>query len=368
MSLASLLGQAFAVAGKELKEALREPQIALLFLILPAFFIFSYYLAYGQIGSSLASWLKVVAVDLDGGPRAASVLDALESARFEGSASLDMRREGDPAAARALLAEGRASLLILLPRGFGDEGRLVFERDPRSDTAAFAETIARACLEAGSAARIETQFLSGTGTANDFQLSVPGLLVFGATFGVLTQALLLVRESSRGTIARLRMSPLRASGFFAGFSISSLAWSAAQAAIAWLAALACGFGAAGGVALPILVILVYSLAASGCGLLTACMTSSETGAATVCMVFIGPLAFLSGAVFPLPPATLFEAFGRRVALQDLLPSTHAVTALTDLMIYGRAPSAYSMAGLSALAAALLVAGSLAYRGARLRAY
>jgi ABC-type multidrug transport system permease subunit len=368
MSIRRFWSQASAVAVKGLKEGLREPQIAILFLFLPAFFVFAYYLAYGQYGNSLDSWVKIVAVDLDGGVRAESVIDTLSSARFEGSPAMGLRRESDLGRARTMLAEGRATLLIILPKGFAEEGRLVFERDPRSDMAALAESIARGSLEEGSARRIDYQFLPGTGTANDFQLSIPGLLVFGTSFGVLTQALFLVRESSRGTITRLRLSPLRAGGFLAGFSMSNIAWSAAQALIAWLVALACGFGASGGIVLPVLVILLYSLAATGCGLLTACMASSEAGAATVCMLFIGPLAFLSGAAFPLPAMGLFNAFGRIVSIQDFLPSTHAVRALTDLMVYGKAPSGYSIAGLVLLSAASLAAGALVYRRTRLRAY
>lgn len=368
MSIRRLWGQASAVAGKGLKEGLREPQIAILFLLLPAFFVVAYYLAYGQYGASLDSWVKIVAVDLDGGARAESVINTLQSARFEGSPAMGLRKEKDLGLARRMLAEGRATLLIIFPKGFADEGGLIFERDPRSDMAALAESIARGSLDNGSASRIDHQFLPGTGTTNDFQISVPGLLVFGASFGVLTQALFLVRESSRGTITRLRLSPLRAGGFLAGFALSNLAWSAAQATIAWLAALACGFGASGGIALPVLIILLYSLAATGCGLLTACITSSEAGAATVCMLFIGPLAFLSGAAFPLPAVGLFTAFGRTVSMQDFLPSTHAVTALSDLMVYGRSPSGYSMACLLLLSAASLATGALVYRRTRLRAY
>jgi ABC-2 type transport system permease protein len=371
--------QALAVAGKGLKEGAREPQIALLFLFLPAFFIFVYYLAFAQIGNSLASWLKLVAVDQDGGRRAASLVAALEDSRFEGAAALSVRREMSLSGARALLAEGGASIILVLPKGFETEGRLVIERDPRSDTAAFAETMARGVAEEwaatakpgqrlGMASRIDYQFLPGTGTLNDFQLAIPGLLIFGISFGVLTQALFLVRESSRGTLARLRLSPLGAGGFLAGFTLSNLGLSGAQACIAWLAALACGFHAAGGAFIPVIVLFIYSLAVTGCGLLTACMTVSEAGAATLCMVFIGPLAFLSGAAFPLPAMNLFSAFGKTVSIQDFLPSGHAVTALTDLMVYGRQPSPYSMAGLSILTLALLFIGALVYRRSRLRAY
>jgi hypothetical protein len=94
---------------------LARAQVALLFLSLPAFFFLVYYLAFGRLGA-LSEWLSVGLVDLDGARGRHPRSRELEGTRFKGSAALSLSRKKSVAAAR--LADGRASLLVILTPGF----------------------------------------------------------------------------------------------------------------------------------------------------------------------------------------------------------------------------------------------------------
>ena len=52
------------------------------------------------------------------------------------------------------------------------------------------------------------------------------------------------------------------------------------------------------------------------------------------MVFIGPLAFLSGALFPLPGTGAVKIGGLAFSANDLIPTTEAVRVLSDGLVRG----------------------------------
>jgi ABC-type polysaccharide/polyol phosphate export permease len=85
------------------------------------------------------------------------------------------------------------------------------------------------------------------------------------------------------------------------------------------------------------------------------------------MIFLVPLAFLSGAVFPLPPAPLFTLAGRTLQVYDLLPTAHATTALRRVLIYGDGLEqvGFEIVVLLISTGLILAAGVLLYRRMKL---
>ena len=53
---------------------------------------------------------------------------------------------------------------------------------------------------------VRYEFLPGTGTLSDFQVGVPGLIVFGIMFAIITSALVMTRDMVRGTFKRMRLA------------------------------------------------------------------------------------------------------------------------------------------------------------------
>ncbi len=60
--------------------------------------------------------------------------------------------------------------------------------------------------------------------------------------------------------------------------------------------------------------------------------------------------FFSGSIYPLPKITLFNLAGQAVGLYDILPPTHAVTALNKILVLGAGPGevVYEMTALTFL--------------------
>jgi ABC-2 type transport system permease protein len=83
-----------------------------------------------------------------------------------------------------------------------------------------------------------------------------------------------------------------------------------------------------------------------------------------------PLGFMAGAFFPLPRQVLGELGGRTYMLYDVLPWTHAVSALRSVLTYGTGLSGdviVETAWLIFLTAILFIVGVLTYAGVRLKA-
>ena len=104
------------------------------------------------------------------------------------------------------------------------------------------------------------------------------------------------------------------------------------------------------------------------GLIAACFAHNDGEAANLGTVFLMPMAFLSGAVFPMPAMPLFTMGGHVVQLYDIFPSAHAAEAMRRVLIYGDGPAAvaYSLAGLTVLSALYLALGVVIYRQLKLR--
>jgi ABC-2 type transport system permease protein len=189
------------------------------------------------------------------------------------------------------------------------------------------------------------------------------VIVFGVLFGVITSALMLAREQTSGTLQRIRLSRASAAQVLGGITLANLALALVQVPITFLVALAFGFRSPGSLWLGIGLALLLSLAATGCGFISACFSHSEGEATFIGTGVMVPLVFLSGAIFPMPPANLFSAAGRTVQVYDMMPSTHAADAMRRVLLFGDslAEIPYQAAMLAGLSLLLLGLGAWFYQ-------
>jgi len=178
------------------------------------------------------------------------------------------------------------------------------------------------------------EYVTGTGNLNDFQFGVPGVIIFGIVFGVMYTAILLVREVIGGAFQRLRLANVTGLDLLGGITLAQMVICLVQTAVTLLVAWCCGLQSAGSYLLLGVFALVISLASTGCGMITACFSKSDGEAANLSMLFILPLVFFSGAMYPMPPMPLFSLFGKTIFLADLMPTTFATDAIRRIMIYG----------------------------------
>jgi ABC-2 type transport system permease protein len=169
------------------------------------------------------------------------------------------------------------------------------------------------------------------------QYLTPGLLGWavatGAMFG---SALTLVTWRQLKVLRRLRLSPvstLAVVGARVGVSIAvALAQGVVFVAVAMLPTFGLQLTGYWWMAAPLMIAGTFAFLAIG--LLAGSFTKTPEAASAVANLVVLPMAFLSGAFFPLDAA---PAWVLRVA--DLLPLRHLVDGMLDVMVRGQAPAA-----------------------------
>jgi len=376
--------RALLIARKTIWEAWREPQLLGVFLVFPALMIAIYYAAFGQPAQSMARYLNILIWDQDGGAQAQEFVGAIRDMQFEGSPVFGVEMVSAQAEAETSLAEHQAALLLVIPDGFSrslqsESARPAAVRlvgDPLSDNYAFARSFLSQVVEEFTRGKtgwtdpepVRYEFVTGTGTLSDFQFGVPGVMVFGILFGVVASALVLVREFVNGTLRRMRLARVRSLDLVLGIVLAMAGLSLVQLPLAFGVALLFGFQSPGSLLLAIGIGLMLSITATGFGMLAAAFARSDGDATNLSTLLMLPLVFLSGAIFPMPPAQIATLGGRTISLYDLMPSTHAAEAMRRVLVYGDGPSeiAYSLAGLTLLSLLSLAVGVWLYQRLRIR--
>jgi ABC-2 type transport system permease protein len=201
------------------------------------------------------------------------------------------------------------------------------------------------------ASRVEDDSLS------PIEFFTPGLLSYGISMGaVFGVALTLVVWREKGLLRRLRLAPLRPSEIAAGRIVLSLGIAFVQL----LLFLAVGvllfdlsLDASWWMAFPL--IFVGTLAFLAIGLITGAITKTEEGASAVANLITLPMAFLSGAFFPIDLAPDWLQ-----AVSKVLPLTYLIEGLQDVMVRGLGAAA-ALPDLAVLAAFAVALGTLGIR-------
>jgi ABC-type multidrug transport system, permease component len=188
------------------------------------------------------------------------------------------------------------------------------------------------------------------------QYLTPGLLGWavatGAMFGA---ALTLVTWRQKKVLRRLRLSPVSTpivSGARIGVSIVvALVQGAIFVAVASLPVFGLRLAHYWWMSIPLLI--VGTLAFFAIGQLAGSFTKTPEAASAVANLIVLPMAFLSGAFFPLQNAPDWLN-----AISNLLPLRHLVEGLLDVMVRGQGPSAV-LPELGILFGFAVVVGSIA---------
>jgi ABC-type multidrug transport system permease subunit len=356
------LARVWAVARKDLLELAREPQMLLLSLLTPLFFMVISALGYA---GTLKPATYAILVD-DPGQAAPALVQRLEQARYpDGRPAFQLLPAGGtPAEVDAALKQGAAAALVRFGRD--EQGGLVFTL--RGDGAALRYTLASQELDRWLGAeldalagrprpvRTETLPLNPYAPLNDFDAYAAGMFTFAILLLIPQTAMLVGREVRWGTLRRLQLSLLSPLELFCGITLAQLGIAVVQVGLLFFTALAFGFNNHGSLGLAIGIGLLMSFGAIGMGLVTAGLVKSDTDALNIGSVFSMVQVFLSGSFFALPAPALFVLGGHTVRLFDFIPATNALMALNLVLTGG--------AGLSEVAFRLLLAGllSLIYFG------
>lgn len=374
--------KALTIARKTLREMGREPLMLALLLLFPALLVVLYSVSFNVGGAGLSQFLRLLALNEDRGAAGGQFVQALRDAEYEGKPLFVVDVVSAREEAAPTLAERKAALLIVLPSDFsarldaGDAPPLELVGDQTFDYYVFArgflvgiaEQFAATYRGLGALPPVYAmEFVSGTGTMSDLQFGIPGTLIFGVMLGVIYVAMILVREQSGGTLDRLRLTRAAAADLLIGVALAEALLGAVQVLFAFGVATLFGFQSAGSLLLAALIGVLVSLTVTGLGLLTASFAKTDGQAAALATVFMVPLVFLSGAVFPMPKMPVAEIGGRVLNAYDVLPTTFAGEAMRRILVFGDGPAqiGFELAALVVLTALLLAGSVIVYRRRRL---
>jgi ABC-2 type transport system permease protein len=356
-----------SVFRKSLVEQFRNFWVLILVIICAPVFVFAYWLFVGGGGSTTYDVL-VINEDMgtqlpDGAAFSAGegAVAAIEAIAYpDGQPILDVALVTDRAGAEAQLRDRDAAALIIIPADFSQVLVRAMETPAAAETSrpmttaitlvgdltnpyyAVAAVMASSAVDDYAAAftgetrtvGYEEIALGASAARTEFEIYVPGLLVFAVVMLVFPAAMDAAREAESGTLRRLQLTRMTAFDFLAGISAVQTLVGIASVALAFLTATALGFRSLGPLWVAILVGAVSALSVVGVGLIVAAFSRTVTEAFVIANFPLIILMFFSGAIFPIPGVPLFTVAGRRIGLYDFVPLTHGVGALNKVLVMG----------------------------------
>jgi len=341
-------------------ENLRDWKILILILTLAPFFVVLMYFYFGDA----AVTYRVVFLNHDEGATTADgatwnggdfLISELKKVQYpDGKNVLKIDRGEDMAAARRRLMDRSADLIVEIPEGFtrvlleykaGKKPAPVVVKtigDPANVkyimAAAWCDSIAAKYAAEMTGQKgpleLETEGVSPMKSLNDFDLYVPALLALSMMGLMFTAAATLIREKDKGTLVRLRISNMTAFEWLSAVSLTQVVIGLLALGLTLLTAVAMGYETSGSLLAFAAVGLLSSLAIIAISLIVAAFLRTIFDLMTVGCFPYFLLLFFSGGMFPLPSLQLFALAGRPIHVNDILPTTHSISALGKILNSG----------------------------------
>lgn len=374
-----------SVFRKSLQEQIRDILTLSLTLAFAPFFVFLYWLFFPSGSTTyevlvLNNDLSVELADgtiLAGGDELAEAMKDVTYA--DGSTLLEVSVVTDRTQAESRLRDRDALVLVVVPAGFSRaiQSAREGEETPATESVTFvgdlthpyyavAAVMANAALDQYVQAvtgqeppiQVMEEALGASAVRSEFEIYVPGLLVFAVIMLVFVASMTLAREVESGTLRRLRITRMTSLDLLGGISATLVLIGVVAVVLTFLVAYALGFRSQGPLWVAIVISAVTSLSVVGMGLVVACFSRTVAQAFVVANFPLTLFMFFSGAIFPVPTVPIFTLGGHTVGLYDILPPTHAVVALNKVLTLGAgaADVVYELTALLLLSAAYFAAG------------
>ena len=371
---------------KSLREQAREWSTMSLSLIIGPFFVLLYWL---MIPSGSTTY-GVLVLNEDRGASGAEAIAVLEELAYaSGDPLLAVAPVTDREHAETLLADREAELLLIIPDDFS---AVLLAAAQGDESAAEAITLvgdltnpyyAVGAIMASSAVDEYVQQLSGatrpigveeialgaSGARSEFDLYVPGLLIISVVMLVFIVSMTITYEVEAGTLTRLRLTRMTAFDLLTGISLATILLGIIALLLTFLAALALGFESQGPIWAALLIGAITAVAVVGVGLIVAAFSRTVSQAFIIANFPLIFFMFFSGAIYPLPRIRVFALAGRVVSLYDIIPPTHAVSALNKILTLGAgiADILYELIALAVLSAVYFAVGIWLFQQRHMRA-
>ena len=386
----------WSLVEKTALENLRDWKILVMTLSFAPFFAVLMYLYFHE---AAATPHRVLVVNRDAGAPANGdgsfnagrdlVAEMREAKHPGGTQVLRVLEAGDAAAAREQVESGSVDLVVEIAERF-TETLLAAQRgtepppavvttygDPtnaRYVLAAFwSDALVYQFAAAFTATPVPIELLaettSGADALSEFDLYVPGLLVLAVIMLMFTAAASLIKEKDKGTIVRLRISNMTAFEWLSAVTLTQIVLGVLAVALTLVTTLALGYETSGSMMALLVISALSCLAVIAISVLVAAWLRTIFDLMTIgCFPFF-VLMFFSGSMFPLPDLRVFELFGRPVNVNDILPTTHSISALGKVLNHGAGlrDVTFELAAIALLTALLYAVGTWLFIRRHMRA-
>jgi ABC-2 type transport system permease protein len=331
----SILRTALLVAGKDLRQRLRDRSALVIAFVAPLVLASIIGLAFGGHDAFRATY---AVADADRGPVAAGFTDGVLAS--PGLRDLVAVRRVGPGEARALVDRGEVDAAFLLPAGLSasvQQGRPATVTVVESGENPIAGQVARALADAyaaelAAAGRLPARLVEGRSGGPTIEAASyfgPSMAIFFLFFTVSFGARSILAERRQGTMRRLLASAAPPGGVLAGKALAAFTLGTASMLVLWLATTLV-FGADWGDPLAVVALTVSSvLSAIGITALVVTLARTDEQAEGYSLLVVFTLALLGGNFIYL--AQLPEPL-QRAAL--LTPNGWALRGFVDLVADG----------------------------------
>jgi len=178
---------------------------------------------------------------------------------------------------------------------------------------------------------IETP-LGSSGQLSDFEMAVPGLVIFSIIMLMLTASVAMIAEVENKTMLRLKLSRVKTLELMGGITLVQILVGFLSVLFTLCAAAALGFRFQGSMALAFLIVLLTTVSIIAFSLFIAAFSKSVTQVLIIGNFPLFIFMFFTGAMFPMNVTPWFTVGGYPVSLISLMSPTHAVSALSKVLV------------------------------------
>ncbi|NTW31865.1 MAG: ABC transporter permease, partial [Bacteroidetes bacterium] len=278
-----------AVFSKSFKEQLRDYWVLLMTVTAAPFFVLIYWL---MVGGGSTSY-NVIIINKDKGIPSKNIYygrtlaDALKGIKYKnGNPILRIENIQDIKVAENKIKDRDAAALFVIPENFtskillkdtaiNSKASLTIIGDISNPQYTVAAILANAGFEGFlqqtlnfiKPVEIKEELMGQGFSKTEFEIYVPGLIIFSIIMLIYTVAMSLVREVENGTIKRIKLSNLSSFEYLFGVSITQFIVAVISVILTLSTAMALGFRIEGSFATMLLIIFLLIISVIGIGLI-----------------------------------------------------------------------------------------------------
>jgi ABC-2 type transport system permease protein len=174
--------------------------------------------------------------------------------------------------------------------------------------------------------------LGNSGQLSDFEMAVPGLVIFSIIMLMLTASVAMIAEVENRTMIRMKLSKVSTLEMMGGITVVQIMVGFISVLVTLGAAAGLGFSFQGAFLLVFLVVLLTMISIIAFSLFIAAFSKTVTQVLIIGNFPLFIFMFFTGAMFPMNVRSWFTLGGYPVSLISLMSPTHSVSALNKLMI------------------------------------